>query len=92
MTISSFIIGIPMPVKDHIFLTRPAMNIAVNKIDIYWVRYHYSRDCVTIVWSLWGHQQSIATSSAQRKPIEWDTGMMCKGRHFYHHLWIRYVM
>ena len=48
------------------------MNIAVTKI----VRYHYSRDRITIVWSLWRHQQSIVTSSTERKPSEWDTGTM----------------
>ena len=34
---------------EIVFLKRPVMNIAVNKIDIWRVRYHYSRDCVTIV-------------------------------------------
>ena len=57
-----------------------------------WVRYHYSRDHVTIVWSLWRHQQSIVTSSTERKPSEWDMRTMCKDRHFYRHLWIRCVV
>ena len=74
------------------FLTRPAVNIAVKKIDIKRVRYHYSRDRITIVWSLWRHQQSIVTSSTERKPSEWDTGKMCKADRFYSHLWIRYVV
>ena len=38
-----------------------------------WVRYHYSCDRVTTVWSLWRHQQSIVKSSTERKPSEWDT-------------------
>ena len=73
-------------------LTRPVVNIAVNKIDILRVRYHFSRDRVTIVWSLWRHQQSIVTTSAERKSSEWDTGTMCKDRRFSRHLWIRYVV
>ena len=53
------------------FLTRPVANIAVNKIDIKGVKYHFSRARVTIIWSLWRHQQSIATSSAERnRPTE----------------------
>ena len=31
------------------FLTRPAVDVAVNKIDIWRVRFHFSRDCLTIV-------------------------------------------
>ena len=50
-----------------IFLTRPALNIAVNKINIELIRYHLSRVLVTIVWSLWRHRQSIVTSSAEHK-------------------------
>ena len=68
-------------------LTRPAMN----KIDIQRIRYHYSCDtsqlydhCDVISNRLWCHQQN--------ENREWDTGMMCKDRHFYHHLWIHYVM
>ena len=72
-------------------LTRLAVNITVNKIDIKRVRYHYSRDRVTIVSLLWRHQQSIVTSLAEERQREWDTGMMCKDRRFYRHLWIRYV-
>ena len=74
--------------KSPLCLTRPAVNITVNKIDIYRVRYHYSRDRITIVGSSWRHQQSIVTSSAERKPSEWDTGMMCEAHRFYSHLWI----
>ena len=37
------------------------------------------------------HQQSIVTSSAERRPSEWNTGTMCKDRRFYRHLWIRYI-
>ena len=59
-------------------LTRPAVNTTVNKIDIQRVRYHYLRNCVTMVWSLWCHQQLLVTTSADRKPSEWDMGMMCK--------------
>ena len=73
-------------------LTQPAVNIAVNKIDIQRVKYHYLRDCVTIVWSLWHHQQSIMMSTAEQKPSEWDTGTMCKDHHFHHYLWICYVV
>ena len=62
--------GATVEVWEWVILTRPAVNIAVNKIDILRVRYHYSRYCVTIVWPLWRHQQSIVTSSAQRKPGE----------------------
>ena len=47
-----------------LFLTRPVVNKGVNKIDIKRVRYRFSRDRVTIVCSLWRHQQSIVTSSA----------------------------
>ena len=32
------------------------------------------------------------TSSAERKPREWDTGTMCKDRRFYRHLWIHHVV
>ena len=65
--------------------------IAVNKIHIWWVRYHYSCDVVTIVWSLWCHQQSIVMSSAECKPSDWDTGSMCEDYHFNRHSWILYV-
>ena len=41
------------------FLARPVMNIACNIIDILWVRYHYARDRVTMVWPLWRDQQSM---------------------------------
>ena len=68
------------PVQIWSYLTRPTVNISVNKIDIWRVRYHYSRDRATIVWSLWRHQLSIVTSSAERKPSEWDTGTMRKSR------------
>ena len=74
------------------FLIRPAVNITVNKFDIQRFRYHCSCGRVTIVWSLWRHQQSIVTSSAERKQSEWETGMMHKDRRFYRHLWIRYVV
>ena len=56
------------------FLTWTAMNITVNKIDIWQVIYHYSYDHITIVWSLWRHPQSVMMSSAECKPSEWDTG------------------
>ena len=67
---------------ELIFLTRPAVNIAVNKIDIWPVRYYLSRVRVTIVWSLWRHRQSIVTSSAERKASEWDTGIVCEDPRF----------
>ena len=38
-----------------------------------WIK-HFSHARVTIVWSLRHHQQSIVTSSSERKPSEWDTG------------------
>ena len=41
------------------------MNITVNKIDIYRVRYRFSRDGVTIISSSWRHEQSIVTWSAE---------------------------
>ena len=47
------------------FLTRLVVNIAVNKINIQRVRYHYSDDRVTIVRSLWCHQQLIMMSSTK---------------------------
>ena len=53
----------------------------MNKIDIQRVGYHYSWDRIKIV-SLWRRQQSIVTSSAERRPSEWDTGTMCKD-HFF---------
>ena len=77
--------------KTANLLTRSAVKIAVNKTDIWRVRYHYSCDRFTIVWSLWRNQQSIVTPPAERKPSEWDTGMMCKDRRFYCHIWIRYI-
>ena len=69
--------------KVVIFLTRPAVNIAVNKIDIWRVRCHLSRVHFTIVRSLWCHRQSSVTSSAKRKTSEWDTVMMCESPRFY---------
>ena len=63
-----------MPWYPFKFLTLPAVNIAVNKNDIYRVRYYFSRAHVIIFWSLWYHQQSIVTLSAECKPSEWDTG------------------
>ena len=60
-------------VKKEVFLARPAVNIAVNKIDIQRVRYLYSRDRVTTVWSLPRLNQSIVRSSAERKQSEWNT-------------------
>ena len=44
------------------------------------VRYHLSHARVTIVWSLWRHQQLTVTSLAERKTSEWDTGTMCTDR------------
>ena len=71
-----------------LFLTRPAVNIAVNKIDISRVRYHLSCVRVTIVWSLWRHRRSFVTSSAECNASEWDTGIMCEDPR----LSIRYVV
>ena len=72
-------------------LTRPAVNIVVIGIDILRVRYNYPRDRISIVRSLWLHQQLIVPSSAERKLSKWDTGTMCKDRCFHRELWIRYV-
>ena len=58
------------------------MNIAMNKIGIWRVRYHYLHDRITIVSLLWRHQKSIVMLSAERRPSEWDTGSMCKDRRF----------
>ena len=69
-------------------LPRPAVNIAVNEKSI-------SNDLditIHVIASLWRHQQSLVTSSAERKPSEWNMGTMWKDRHFYRHLWIRYVV
>ena len=49
----------PIVIMKMLFLTQPALNITLDKIDIWQVRYHYSSDCVTIVWSLCRHQQLI---------------------------------
>ena len=57
------------------------MNIALNKIDIPWVRYHYSRDGVKIVGPLWRYQKSMVTSSTERKTNEWDTDTMYETRY-----------
>ena len=35
----------------------------MNKIDVEQVRCHYSRDRVTIVWSLWRHQENVDRAS-----------------------------
>ena len=40
---------------SFVILTRPAINIAVNKIDLQRIRYHLSHYRVRIVWSLWRH-------------------------------------
>ena len=55
------------------------MNVAVNKINCVTIDC-VTIDCVTIVWSLWCHRQSIVTSSAERKPSEWNTETMCEDR------------
>ena len=54
------------------FLTRPAVNIAMNPYLTSQIS--LSRARVTIVWTLWRHQQSSVTSSAKRMPSEWNTG------------------
>ena len=46
------------------------------------VRYHLSRVCIKIVWSLWRHRQSIVALLAECKASEWDTGMMCEDPRF----------
>ena len=76
----------------HTFLTWPAVNIAVNKIDIWRVRYHFSHDRVTIVWLLWCHQHSIVTSSAEYRMTKWAMGTVGEDRCLYSCLWIRYVV
>ena len=62
----------------HVIRTQSAVNIVVNKIYNYQVRYHYSRDRITIALLLWRHQQSIVTSSAERRPSEWARGRCVK--------------
>ena len=59
-------------------LTWLALNIAVNIINIWWVRYHYSHDRITIVWSLWHHQQWIVTSSAKHNQASEARGRCVK--------------
>ena len=76
----------------YLFLTRPVVNIAVNKIVMSRVRYHNSRDRIAIVRSLWRHRQSIVTSLAECKPSEWDTASMCEDGRFYRHLYICCIM
>ena len=78
--------------KTTVFPPRPFVNIAVNKIDIKWAAYHFSHARIVIVWSLLRYQQWMMTSSAERKPSDWDKGTMCEDRPFYCNLWIRYVL
>ena len=49
----------------------------MNKIDSKRVKYDFPRASVTIVWSLWRHQQSILMSSVEGKPKSetWDRYM-----------------
>ena len=70
----------------HFLHNRPYISPWIKSIC------NFSRDRVTIVWSLWRHQQSIVTSSAKRKPSKWDTEAMCEDHRFYRRLWIRYVV
>ena len=65
--------AIATPCAILYFLARPVVNIAVNKIDILWVRYHYSRDRATIVGHcdvinsrLWRQQQNENRASETR--------------------------
>ena len=54
----------------------------MNNIDSYRVRYHYSHAYVTIVWSLWCHQQLIVMSSVERKGVRhWDN--VCRSSVFF---------
>ena len=80
-----------------VFLMRLAINIYIDSAskDYFlheqpWISLWISN--ITIVSLLWRYQKSIVTSSAERRPSEWDTGMMCKDHCFYRHLCIRYVM
>ena len=77
---------------ENVLLIWPTVNTDMNTIDISWVRYHISRAFITIVWSLWHHQQSIVMSSAECKPSEWDMGTMSEDRHICRHLWICYII
>ena len=66
-------------------LTRLTVNMAVNKIAIWWIRYCFTRGRVTIVAPRNAFVTSSATSPAERKPSEWDTGSMCRSP-FHRHL------
>ena len=50
----------------------PWMWPRIKTIRIDWI-FHFLRARVTVVWSLWRHQQSIVTSSAERKTSKWDS-------------------
>ena len=65
----------------HIFITQLAIDIAVNKIDIKRVRYHFSHACVSTIGSrnvLWRHQQWNMTLKEICKQNEQDKESICE--------------
>ena len=55
----------------------PSIKSISNELDIAVHEFASKR------WSLWRHEQLAVTSSAERKPSEWDTGSMCEDRVFF---------
>ena len=66
----------------------PWIKSIFNEFDItcHMLASQLSGHCDVIFNWLWCHQQNVIKAS------EWDTGMICEDRHFYHHLWIRYFV
>ena len=65
------------------FLTRPTVDMAVDKTDIQRVRVlicEYLSHVSCHVVYLWSHQQSIIKSSSERRQSEWDTESICANR------------
>ena len=65
------------------FLTRPTVNMAVDKTDIQRVRVlicEYLSYVSCHVVYLWSHQQSIMKSSSERRQSEWDRESICANR------------
>ena len=66
-------------IREH-FLTRPTVDMAVDKTDIQRARVlicEYLSHVSCHVVYLWSHQQSIMKSSSERKQSEWDTESIC---------------
>ena len=72
--IDNLIVTLSVIFKYDIF---PLSNIILC-VPLLRVRYHYSRDHITIVSLLRRHQKSIVAPKAERRTSEWDTGTMCK--------------